>query len=483
MHYVAREQVSVASLIPSPAPTPKQHTDLDLNALRSLDFFLHSTAIELEQPFGTGLWSKTISCFLHSQPAVKHGLIALAAFHENYQHASDETYAEKRRVLALEHYGLSINGIVQFRLEDAKESLGLTLLASLLFCLIESLQGHYSSALKHVAAGIDLLRQSEKDLAVADYLPGDMLQALRQVFISLSMQAIALEDTVVLPAALRFMEQSLSRTSCTFRTVEQALAEVTHIQIDAMRVLAWAQSPEEDLGCPSPPLLQAATALKGRFYNWTTKFHDLIQAQDDGKSPQDDRRILAILALRLNEHVTKIIVHVIFRYGQTTFDALTDDFEAVVSYAEEIARIESQLISGFGKPNRPVFNLAIGIVPALYYTCTRCRDHSIRHRALSCLRDTKRREVVWDASLVASVAEAVIAIEEQATENYLSELAVEEQDCDGRNAAHRTGNLPESERIARVEVEFHHLENAAEIVLIDAGGSNKHQGTLVWSEY
>lgn len=479
MYYIARSQTA----LPSPSPAPSQHTDLNLDALRSLNFFHDSTAAQLEQPFGSGLWSQAISCLLHSQPAIKHGLIALAAFHENYQHTSISPYAEKRKVLALEYYGRSISGIVQLRLGDAKRSLGPTLVASLLFCLIESLQGHFHSALKHVAAGVDLLTQCESDPTVADCLPSDMVQGLGQIFISLSMQAVALEDNVIRSVLSRYLDQSHLRATPCFSTIEQALADVAHLQIDGMKIAAWSDSSQKHPDFPSPALQQAVQALYQRYDSWNSMYHDLANANVCLEGTKEQRTRLALLTLCINQHVTKIILSVIFKSGQSCFDAMVSDFNVIVSSAEEMTRIESEHAAVAGKHDGPVFNSAMGIVPAIFYTSVRCRDYFIRHRALSYLKNTRRREALWDTNVVASIAERVIAVEEEAAAQYLD---FTDNSSHGRHvprmqdAPHSLKKVPESERIERLVVDFLDSETSAKISLVSISGSNKHQGMLVW---
>lgn len=480
VHYIAPPRETTT---PSPLAVPSQHTDLDLPALRSLDFFLNSTANQLEQPFGLGLWSQAISCLLHVQPAVKHGLIALAAFHENYQHATKSPFADRRRLLALEHYGKSISGIVHLRLEDARNSLGPTLVASLLFCLIESLQGHFSSAIRHVAAGLEMLTQCESDTTLVDCLPGNLFEALSYIFMSLGMQALAMESDVVEPVLYRYVDQSHFRTSCNFLNIDQALAKMAHLQIDTMRVMAWADSSRNDADFPWPSLQQAGRALNERFDTWVMTLTNFTMATERLTRDEWYRTRLAQLTLRLNQHVTKILLHVIFQPYQTAYDSLVDEFDGLMNSAEEITRIESQYATETGAFEHPMFNMAIGIVPAVFHTCIRCRDHSIRHRALSYLKETKRREVLWDTAVVASVAEKVVQFEEAAAMHYSISAGNRSPELWSPCAGDITlslSKLPDAQRIKRLEVNFLDCETAAKVELVNAGGAAQGQTLIMW---
>lgn len=480
VHYIGPNDTS----IPSPGFPPSPHADLDLYALRSLDFFLNSTATELEQPFGTGIWSGVISCLLHSQPAVKYGLIALAALHENYQYASESTFAEHRKVLALEHYTRSVSEIVQLNKQDSTEARGATLVASLLFCAIESLQGHFQSAMKHVTAGIDLLNACEDDMQELKCLPNTLFEALRRIFTGLAMQSMAMEDTAILPTLSRHLKQSYLRTSCSFTTIDQALAEIALLQTDGMRVLTWAEKCNKKPGFPSLEIQQANQALHQRFHCWNLMYRDLVVANTSLEGTNDHRTRLALLTLRVNQHVTRIMLSVVYTAGQTAFDALTEEFEGVVSTAEEIVRVESEHTLVSGRSTRPMFGLTLGIVAPVFFTCVRCRDHSIRHRALSFLRKTARREAVWDARIVSPVAEKVVAVEEEAAAYYRSRAGavVSDQRLCGVDMTPASKEIPEFERIHTLQINWSDAENTARLSFTSTLGLNKHEEKFVWDE-
>ena len=61
---------------------------------------------------------------------------------------------------------------------------------------------------------------------------------------------------------------------------------------------------------------------------------------------------------------------------------------------------------------KPTFSLSLGLVTPLYMMTTRCRDPSIRRRALHLLQTCNRKEGIWDSRLSARVAQRVVEIEE-----------------------------------------------------------------------
>ena len=61
---------------------------------------------------------------------------------------------------------------------------------------------------------------------------------------------------------------------------------------------------------------------------------------------------------------------------------------------------------------KPTFSLSLGLVVPLYIIVTRCRDPTIRRRALHLLYTCNRKEGIWDSRLAARVAQRIVEVEE-----------------------------------------------------------------------
>jgi hypothetical protein len=72
---------------------------------------------------------------------------------------------------------------------------------------------------------------------------------------------------------------------------------------------------------------------------------------------------------------------------------------------------------------KQTFTLAHGIVTPLHMVCTRCRDPSIRRRALYILQTCNRKEGIWDSAQSALVAERVMQIEETAAGGFITDAS------------------------------------------------------------
>jgi hypothetical protein len=58
----------------------------------------------------------------------------------------------------------------------------------------------------------------------------------------------------------------------------------------------------------------------------------------------------------------------------------------------------------------------MGIIEALFWTAIKCRISAIRHRAIDILRKVSWQEGVWNAEMMAAVAERFVRVEEGAVD-------------------------------------------------------------------
>ena len=75
----------------------------------------------------------------------------------------------------------------------------------------------------------------------------------------------------------------------------------------------------------------------------------------------------------------------------------------------------------------------------MYMVSTRCRDPSVRRRALHILSICRRKEGIWDSAISSRVAERIIAIEEAG-----ADVAVVTE----------ANQIPESARVRELDVKF-----------------------------
>ncbi|KAE8328012.1 GNAT domain-containing protein [Aspergillus sergii] len=97
----------------------------------------------------------------------------------------------------------------------------------------------------------------------------------------------------------------------------------------------------------------------------------------------------------------------------------------------------------------PVFTLEIGIVPILYFIATNCRNYGTRHAALAILAAAPRREGTWDGSIIYTIAQRSVALEEKGR-------------LDGDQSAR---GIPPSSRLIGMEAGIDPVKQSAFLVL------------------
>jgi hypothetical protein len=98
--------------------------------------------------------------------------------------------------------------------------------------------------------------------------------------------------------------------------------------------------------------------------------------------------------------------------------------KAVISSSAEKPRKGPYSLVGLPRasPKRPVwrdaFTFEMGVIPPLYFTAIKCRDPVVRREAIRLLGLARpRKEGLWDARNLASIAERVVEIEEEGLED------------------------------------------------------------------
>jgi hypothetical protein len=100
---------------------------------------------------------------------------------------------------------------------------------------------------------------------------------------------------------------------------------------------------------------------------------------------------------------------------------------------------------------KPTFSLSLGLISPLYIIVSRCRDPTIRRRALHLLYACNRKEGIWDSRLAARVGQRIIEVEEAGATPLPSQGSSNGSETVGVISADQ---IPENARIHEMEVSF-----------------------------
>jgi hypothetical protein len=94
---------------------------------------------------------------------------------------------------------------------------------------------------------------------------------------------------------------------------------------------------------------------------------------------------------------------------EVVFDSFTAEFQRITHFARHLLRKDQEVRESVG----PKLQYGMGLIMALFYTASRCRDVSVRREAIAILREWPCTNGIWHSLQAAKVAEWIASIEEE----------------------------------------------------------------------
>ena len=189
-------------------------------------------------------------------------------------------------------------------------------------------------------------------------------------------------------------------------------------------------------GCPClDSYCQNRTAFRSILQKWSAAFEAfLVKAC----ATMDSKALQGAAVLKINHRISAL--HVEY-YGQdpvqgsSCWDAHLRECEEIVDLASFIVKAHSHKSNnGSGKP---IFSMDQSIVTPLFSIVHRCRDPTIRRRAIALLYSAPRQEGLWHSIITARVAEKIMTLEEA-----------------GLGEVKSSADVPEENRISEIDMQF-----------------------------
>jgi hypothetical protein len=388
------------------------------------------TAPELAGTFDFGFWTCKLLQASHLYPALWHATTALGAMHRRYIAGSPPCLPrtstnDEEMQFSLRQFNTSIKYLVQplSGQEPTHVDKVVMLTACILSTCLCSLQGHQMQALVHIRNGLKLFHEW-KVWETRPGLPGNPISVdvLSTMLTRLDTQARTLQDVFSMSTwdqkPLIFAEKT-----APIESVAEAYMDLEALFNGLLQVIQ-----RKDIMTPE----QAAAVLEERlmysrhFDIWDTKFAEYRATTEETK--QDN----AIAKLR----ILRLLADILLKFDPTRDELGYDDFQnhfiRIVDLSAQILEtrnaasehnIQTQDIATPDRGNspatgriprdRPFFSLEAGVAEPLYVVASRCRDPTLRRRALHLLRSHPSREGIWESTLGAKIAEAGMIIEEE----------------------------------------------------------------------
>lgn len=145
------------------------------------------------------------------------------------------------------------------------------------------------------------------------------------------------------------------------------------------------------------------------FETWLKALENFFHQSNIKLRPEDAK---SLLGLRLQIRVAIIMLKTCIDCGpESSFDNFQGEFEDMIVQVEKTGDAmclrEGQPLESEAVP----FTMDLGIIHPLFFIATKCRNWSLRRRAIAELRRAGR-EGVWEGPIMAVVAERIVQIEE-----------------------------------------------------------------------
>lgn len=401
------------------------------------------TLSQVDSPF----WNRIILQAFHAEPAVKHAVLALAAMHSGMLDRQDEHASRQHMLYAKEQYTVALGEARQLVANAAPTQMHRVLIVCLLFVAWEGVRGDYLASQRHMDSGRALAARFHHQIRQKASLAG-IVHEIMLVLARMDISAISFSDDSAPYRALgqESVEFDRGLAMDAFASIQDANASLMNITRCLLR-----------LGSEIIPGIAEAEAAQRQsvidkysrhLREWAVHWERWCAAN---KISSDS---LSILNVQLWFTCAKTLLKTGFRGPETRYDNATGMFRDVVGFSEKLSA------AIFQESGAVSLSLDLGYMIPTFFVATRCRDPSIRRRALHVLQSYPRHEGAWQSGPAAVIAERWIAVEESGPVD-VHEAA---QILEGQRVVLMEVQVQKSDALARLRFQLAGAEGACSVV-------------------
>ncbi|KAJ4328862.1 hypothetical protein N0V84_000650 [Fusarium piperis] len=377
---------------------------------RSLQFFTEKTLAGLQTFFPDHLWNTKILQVAQSTECIRNAVIALASFHEQYLKLTSAEQPDPK--FGLGHYNLAIRQLVSSN--EASSPPHIPILSCLIFVCIEVLQGKIESAIALFKYGCGMIQQYQSTVCSVNqfgncYLNPQLrsdavmtLQLAKALFKRIAVQIYMLTgdvDTQVVRAFKNTFGGTYPLHDLPFRCLGDAREALLDIVVEQASPGLKGQDAEQ--------LMFHSVKIK----QWRSSFDALITKYYSGEKPLTDAERRAIALLQVYQQYLEINVAK-YAYGQGDpcfWDRFTAEFGNMIDNAAIATGLDSKRPE---QTSKSLYHMDIGVSSVLFSIIARCRDPTIRRKAIGIMLADRSQEGVWNSQLAAQGAAKLMELEE-----------------------------------------------------------------------
>ncbi|TGJ83199.1 hypothetical protein E0Z10_g5551 [Xylaria hypoxylon] len=257
-----------------------------------LHYFCVRGAADLPDHLSSEFWTRLVLQHSHDNVPVCQAVVALSCAHQCYTtaHDSDDSVPAD----AIVHYSRAMRSLRKYMSAGIGNQEGVSgiipLICSVLFFCFETTQGNTEAALRHLNSGIAILaRQREVGRLISESRDYECLELLEQRLARLDLQASMFDDARLPLTQLSPAVESKTSAFDTFKTINDAQAELTRLQNRMLRFLisnnAFKFWSEQDL---SERVKQEKQAIETAYTEWNEKLDQFVRGQSSAPDEHSD---------------------------------------------------------------------------------------------------------------------------------------------------------------------------------------------------
>ena len=400
---------------------------------RYFDHFRRSTVYATNEYFGSELWSRLVLQLCH-EPAIRHGALALSSLHQDWNlngpgFSNSSGHALVQYAKAIKHAHALLQRVYANANVD-RNDLTKVLVACILFISYENTMGNYKQGMVHLRNGLNIGHKHLLDCKLPMRCVGTSLTSRTENEIVDCLERFHFQAQTFAEArdpecnpATTFLAYVRPPLPSSFECLNHARRYIINycarvfVVGEVMVLSDFGEQLDPDLSLPVLHAVADIEREKARLdvEQWHVLFERLVATI--APSPATDAmadylRIYYWLAVVLSRHDCDAL-ELSYDEHLTEFERSLDCVETLHRYSRRNADTRGSGGGSGGSQAGSSFTLDLGICAPVFAVAQKCRDPRVRRRAIALLDATQRKEGMWEGSLVARVAERMVAWEER----------------------------------------------------------------------
>lgn len=400
----------------------------DPDERRSLSYFRARTTDDLSGCFDSNFWNQLVLQLCHTEPAVKHAVVALGAALEAYQ-AGDTSHL-RNPGLVLQEYNKSITCLNNQLSTPSNRSTEVTLICCVLFVCFECIRCNYNAALLHLSSGIEILKSKRRAMNARSYTDTPYLdphieeEDMFELYSRFDISANAPLDNRPPQVPVRLPDDLVDSNQIPFQHLGEARRRL-HTLINLTLYLAMSHYQCRGMLDLLPTEAETERSkLLVAVQQWAFQLDAFLKSPRMSKLSSRD--LQAAFTLIVHQRIILVMLEMSPYSDWSVMRRYNEEVERVISIASWLVRpssssspaldlrrsSNSNLYADSPAGSEPArsFSADMAIIVPMYYFCMNCPSTTLRQKKLNVLHNDELplREGLWDSRLIADIAEKAI---------------------------------------------------------------------------